>query len=446
MRLDQERNRLTLESKSGGWLRMSEEEGSGLIPTNRQLGRGFMNSVSSSWSGKAARSRGENLARRRGVVGGLLVMSLGLALAVPSMALGATWTVSSFSKLASENTAEAPAVSCTSTTFCDAVFSQNGQAPSSEQWNGTEWGPPSAIAAAPGNVVGLTCTSPTFCVAVGYRAGVPWVGTISTWDGTTWTTQNAPTPEEASRVELKSVSCVTKTECVAVGTYQSKATSVKYVLVDRLASGVWSSKVVPKVTGSGEISAQSVSCMTTGSCILVGYYISGGKYLPFAERGGPYGAWELLSGPPLPAGATDMKAEGISCRVLAPSNPCTLVGWAQNAAGERYPVAERWNGVNWSVQTTAMPLGVTGAEFKSVSCVNSTHCTAAGSTSTETGTKSLIESWNGSGWAIESTPNGPSGFASLRGISCTTETVCMAVGGTRASPLTASEPFALISH
>jgi hypothetical protein len=131
-------------------------------------------------------------------------------------------------------------VSCTSPSFCVADGSagtagsyspavENSYRTLIEQWNGTTW----SIAASPntpdgfGNFLyGVSCVGTTSCVAVGspYTDALAqsYVTMVLSWDGSTWTRQ--PTPNPVSTVNyayLNGVSCVGGQGCVTDGISQT---------------------------------------------------------------------------------------------------------------------------------------------------------------------------------------------------------------------------------
>jgi hypothetical protein len=114
------------------------------------------------------------------------------------------------------------------------------------------------------------------------------------------------------------------------------------------------------------------------------------------------------------------------------STTCTAVGYFISASGVQQTLAARWNGASWAVQSTPNPSGATSSMLSGVSCTAASACTAVGSYATSPGvnpTRVLVEHWNGSSWAIQTTPN-PSGASSsqLTGVSCSTSPACTAVG------------------
>jgi hypothetical protein len=114
---------------------------------------------------------------------------------------------------------------------------------------------------------------------------------------------------------------------------------------------------------------------------------------------------------------------------------CMAVGYGFNKAGIEDTEAQRWNGSKWSVQKLPETPGDLASEFIGVSCTSATACTAVGSYLESPEVQvSLAEVWNGTSWSIETTPNPPGAQVSaLEGVSCTSSTKCIAVGGSEDS-------------
>ena len=138
-------------------------------------------------------------------------------------------------------------------------------------------------------------------------------------------------------------------------------------------------------------------------------------------------SWSIVPGPS-PGTDHDAVLSGVSC--AAPGN-CYAVGSSVTASGG-VTVIEHWDGTTWTVIAGPTRKGATEAELEAVSCPTTTSCTAVGFTETNSGSslpKTLVERWNGTTWAIVSSPN-PSGrsFPSLSGVSCASPTDCVAIG------------------
>jgi hypothetical protein len=95
----------------------------------------------------------------------------------------------------------------------------------------------------------------------------------------------------------------------------------------------------------------------------------------------------------------------------------------------RRTLAEVWDGTTWAVQTTPNPSARVNS-LSGVSCTLATACTAVGNYVNGAGTDlTLAERWDGTTWTVQPTPN-PTGAqsSSLSGVSCTSATACTAVG------------------
>jgi hypothetical protein len=78
------------------------------------------------------------------------------------------------------------------------------------------------------NLLAVSCASETACVAVGntgVRAtaeGVRGKPAAEAWNGITWSTQQTPTSSIDVDTSLNGVSCTSPTTCIAVGSSSSK--------------------------------------------------------------------------------------------------------------------------------------------------------------------------------------------------------------------------------
>jgi hypothetical protein len=83
---------------------------------------------------------------------------------------------------------------------------------------------------------------------------------------------------------------------------------------------------------------------------------------------------------------------GVSC---SGTTVCIAVGANRIRAGRVAPLAERWNGTSWRIQSTPNPGNVQYLE--ATSCSAPTACTAVGY-------MQLAERWNGAAWSVQSIP------------------------------------------
>jgi hypothetical protein len=201
-----------------------------------------------------------------------------------------------------------------------------------------------------------------------------------------------------------------------------------FVLSPAAASGnPWALVASPNHTGpQGSISG--TSCSSPASCTAVGSASSrSGVVVPLAEQWN--GSRWTIQATPSRAGVPQSALTAVSC---TSATACTAVGYSGTSGtfGNSFvPVAERWNGTSWTVQSTRVPPGSLESVLSGVSCASATACVAAGYYRTSSATMTLVERWNGTSWSIQSSPNVVNNVQSvLSAVSCTSPTACTAVG------------------
>ena len=183
------------------------------------------------------------------------------------------------------------ALSCPSATTCVAAGWQTtgglGRVPLLDEWTSGVWTP---MATAPqptpgaqgtgGGVTGVSCTSPSFCLAVGPFPGSEALttGGVSAplalaWNGARWTAVPVTATASITDQQVTSVSCVTPTFCEVAGT--ATVTGHSSALV-----GTWNGSAlvlaVPAISVSGDIRAVTgISCDSLGTCFAVGSTMAG---------------------------------------------------------------------------------------------------------------------------------------------------------------------------
>ena len=398
---------------------------------------------------------------------------------------GTAWTIQTTPNPSGADSSILTSTSCVSSISCAAVGSASpGPAgertvPQAQRWNGTEWATVSAPDPAPhfeAVLNGVACVSSTNCVGVGKNSYTE-AGFVEAWNGSAWSiltelngysggmfgvscgtatscmvvgeneygelrswtlsyeeflgdaawsieSHKVGVPAEATGLKLGSVSCVSSTYCMAVGSYNHSGSKD---LVETWNGHTWSVQS-PPAEGDASKAMHSVSCVSSTSCITVGVLSN----KPTGERWNGT-EWSLLS-PPSPAGAKGGALESVSC---PSSSSCVAVGDFYESSGIDKTLAEAWNGSSWSVVSSPNPAEASeGSVLLSVSCLSASSCFAVGDYSHELFTpKTLAETWNGTAWTIQTTPN-PSGANSsiLTSTSCTSSISCAAVGSASPGP------------
>jgi hypothetical protein len=254
------------------------------------------------------------------------------------------------------------------------------------------------------------------------------------WHGKRW--QITPTPPlPLSQDSLAAVSCSWPADCMAVG-YKDQQHEL---LIERWQGARWTIQSAPTPAGSTHSTLSGVSCVTRRWCMAVGNYAAAsGGIFEFAEIW-TGGRWSILPTKEIPDSASDFAA--VSC---TSQEACTVGGDYGTSEAENYPLAERWNGKDWTVQSVPHPEGQLNSMLNAVACSTAHACTAVGNYFTETGQiYTFGESWNGKTWVLQPTVNPSEQNNSLSGVACTSATACTAVGGYTGPE---SEPRSLIER
>ena len=318
-------------------------------------------------------------------------------------------------------------VSCTGPTSCMAVGDSevpDGQTTQertlAESWNGSHWSivptpDPSGVDSA---LIAVSCTGPVSCVAVGQSGTDPETdgqSLIESWDGTTWTI--VPSPNTGPDA-LSGVSCRSATSCVAVGTTYPLA-PYDQTLVESWNGSIWS--IVPSPDPGNDNWLLGVSCPTANDCVAVGgtgFGVGAGDRTLVESWNGT--AWSVV---PSDASGTNPVLTGVSC---TDSDSCTAVGSYTDGVGDEQSLAESWNGTAWSLVPSQNPNGLQ-VGFSGVSCTSTASCTAVGGRGAGPSTAtSMIETRTGTSFAQATGPAPTDGY--LYGVSCTAATACVAVG------------------
>jgi hypothetical protein len=190
-------------------------------------------------------------------------------------------------------------------------------------------------------------------------------------------------------------------------------------------AAVWSRESVP---GKGALFG--ISCPSRNACTAVGDV---GVLSQRALAAGWNGIRWSIEHVSVPRGGTGSSLAAVSC----PSgNACTAVGEFETGPKQQhaFTLAEHWNGSRWAIMSTPTPRGLRDGAFTGVSCTRAGTCSATALYLNGAGnSESIIERWNGTRWSIQPIaklvgPHGATGQVLLFGMSCPAITVCTAVG------------------
>jgi hypothetical protein len=183
---------------------------------------------------------------------------------------GSNWSTSSMVPPDGSTNTSPLGVSCVSMTMCISVGSQTGSAALAEMWNGTRWVLQKTPAAPPGSnydVSAVSCVSPSWCDAVGnlFSTGETYelAPTAMYFDGVGWHAQ-ATAPGSTASSGLTDVSCTSPSFCLAVGSDSD------IPLAERWDGNSWSSVSFATPIVYSESQLDSVSCASPTACVAAG--------------------------------------------------------------------------------------------------------------------------------------------------------------------------------
>ena len=337
---------------------------------------------------------------------------------------GTRWRIQPTPTPAGASSAFLNGVACTSPMACTAVGGYSNSTGASqtlaEWWDGTAWRRQATPnPAGTSALFGVACASGRACTAVGLSSAAQTPAAVAErWNGSAWKVQAAPNPPGAASSISFGVSCTSPSGCIAVGGSTSRKRA-PLTLAERWDGTRWTIQPTPNPPQGGG-GLFGVSCTSARACTAVG----GSNAGTLAERWN--GIRWAIQPTPNPSGSPGSFLNSVAC---TSASSCTAVGSRLDSTGNPAgTLAERWNGIRWVIQPTPNPSGSPGSFLISVACTLASFCTAVGGQIDSAGNSvgTLAELWNGTRWTIQPAPKLPGG--GLTGVSCTSMVACTAVG------------------
>ena len=269
----------------------------------------------------------------------------------PFFTLAEEWDGTGWSVMATVNPSDMQnslsGVSCASLDFCLAVGVDTDGRTLAEEWDGTSWSLMTTLDPGPDFFGGVSCetqdSSQEFCVAVGAdnvsdNVQDTWA---EEWDGTSWSLMSTPTPT-GNDPRLNGVACVSPSFCLAVGGVIRPSGTI----AEEWDGTSWTLQTVPITGGRGVGGLSDVSCVSDTQCTAVGTY-GGGRTAgdlsqkPLAEGWGGTGWTQQTMVTPTPH--VGLGVQGISCTAAAHVH-CTAVGSYGGSGGRLETLAEQYVG------------------------------------------------------------------------------------------------------
>jgi hypothetical protein len=185
----------------------------------------------------------------------------------------------------------------------------------------------------------------------------------------------------------------------------------------------------PEPAGTTHTEPAAVSCPTDSECLSAGSWLNG-SYV----RSGLIERWSGSGWRIMPQAAPRGRAGhpvflfDISCPA---ASKCVVIGTRRDYSRNRpaapsTPVSEQWNGSRWQRVSIAAVNGV-APELDAVSCTTVSICLAVGSVQSDESTRAVAESYNGRSWHVSYIAATRVGRSAFSDVSCAAS-LCVAVG------------------
>jgi hypothetical protein len=249
---------------------------------------------------------------------------------------GSKWSVVSVPAPSGATDASLAAVSCTSSTNCQAV-GINGENTLAESWNGAKWKivpSPNPVPGKPNDLSGVACPATSECWAVGLDFAVSeGAGLTEKWNGSKWSAVTTPASKGG---ELIGDGCFSKTDCMSVGIGDNL-----FVIGQHWNGSKWVTATPVNPSGAASSQLSAVSCPGSSVCEAVG---NNSDKTTLAE-GWNGTRWAIQSTSGI-SGSAFANLAGDSC---VTTGNCWAVGVSETSTGAATPVIEHWNGKSWSL-------------------------------------------------------------------------------------------------
>jgi hypothetical protein len=274
-------------------------------------------------------------------------------------------------------------------------------------------------------LIGVTCVSAAECWAVGYYLDpTTFIDQTLTehWNGSIWSIVSSPNTSAAPKNTLGAVTCVSASDCWAVGYYLENITAYDRTLIEHWDGTAWAIVSSPNPIVAGLNFLFGVTCASTSECWAVGYADSSNGYQTLIERWDGT-SWSIASSPNT-SGTQDNYLRGVACTM---GSDCWAVVYYQSSRFQT--LIQRWDGNAWAIVNSPNATAPDANLFSDVTCVSTSDCWAVGQYLLDNGYQSLIEHWDGQAWTVVESPSTGAGqYNALFGVTCLSASDCWAVG------------------
>jgi hypothetical protein len=207
----------------------------------------------------------------------------------------------------------------------------------------------------------------------------------------------------------------------------SNVTGAKALGMPQLpASGNWSIVASPNINNDPRYNQfNSVTCTSVSNCWGVGSRNTPANpaNLQTLIEHWDGTSWSIVSSPNV--SSTDNEVlNSVACSA---ASDCWAVGFDESA-GVQQTLIEHWDGTSWAIVSSPNQNAAPRNFLLAVTCTSTSQCWAVGGYSNGIN-QTLIEKWDGNSWTIVSSPNtSTTQYQLLSGVTCASSSQCWAIG------------------
>lgn len=294
---------------------------------------------------------------------------------------GTSWEIVASPNPISANYSFLYSVTCVSSTQCWTVGTYNNGSVFQtliERWDGTSW----TIVASPNSsttrdaiLYAVTCVSSSDCWTVGYSTNETYYAQtfVERWNGTRWTIVASPNATTIQANFLYGVTCVATADCWAVGYIYTNSGTTFQTLIEHWDGISWSIVESPNTLPTQSNVLYGVTCVSATDCWAVGSYNNGIAEQTLTQR------WDGISWVTVASPSTSTTQTNVFKTVTCISaSDCWGVGYYINASSIYQTVIQRWDGTSWTTVTSPNTSPAQGNILAAVTCLSATDCWSVG--------------------------------------------------------------------
>jgi hypothetical protein len=197
------------------------------------------------------------------------------------------------------------------------------------------------------------------------------------------------------------------------------------------AAGSWSIVASPSASDAQFNFLNSVTCSSLSDCWAVGYYRvdeSPGSHFRTLVEHWDGTSWSIVSSPNTGA----LESNSLQAVTCASASDCWAVGEYVVGLFDTRTLVERWDGTSWAIVSSPNASTAQYNYLYGVTCASASECWAVGNTvsgPTSPIYQNLIERWDGTSWTVVTSGNiVPTQYNILQAVTCVSTSDCWAVG------------------